>query len=186
MTTRIQPLLTVADLDLMPEDGNRYEIIEGELFMSRAPGFAHQFIVANIIVEVRAYLIQNPIGAVVPGPGLIFDDFNGVIPDLLFVSNERRAEIASGERVTGAPELVVEILSPGAANERRDRVHKLELYSKYGVKEYWIANPAERCIEVYENDGHGLLRARTLAGEDELTSSVLTGFRCPLTRIFAI
>ena len=102
------------------------------------------------------------------------------------MSNERRAEIASGERVTGAPDLVVEILSPGAANERRDRVHKLELYSKYGVKEYWIVNPAERCIEVYENDGRGLLRARTLAGEDELTSSVLPGFRCPLNRIFSV
>ena len=83
MTTRIQPLLTVADLDLMPEDGNRYEIIEGELFVSRAPGLTHQLIVVNIVWEVKVYLNLNPIGIVAPGPGLIFDDFNGVIPDLL-------------------------------------------------------------------------------------------------------
>ena len=112
--------------------------------MSRAPGLTHQLVVTNIVWEVKSYLNLNPIGIVAPGPGLIFDEFNGVIPDLLFVSNERRAEIASGERVTGAPDLVVEILSPGAANERRDRFHKLQLYSKYGVTEYWIVNPAER------------------------------------------
>ena len=186
MTTRIQPLLTVADLDLMPEDGNRYEIIEGELFVSRAPGLTHQLILTNIVVEVRSCLDHNPIGIVAPGPGLIFDDFNGVIPDVLFVSNGRRAEIASGERVTGAPDLVVEILSYGAANERRDRVHKLQLYSKYQVREYWIVNPAERCIEVYVSDGQALNLARTLAGEDDLTSSVLPGFRCSLSRIFSI
>ena len=186
MTTQIQPLLTVADLDLMPEDGNRYEIIEGELFVSRAPSLTHQLIVSNIIVETKVFLTQNPIGIVAPGPGLIFDDLNGVIPDLLFVSNERRAEIASGDRVTGAPDLVIEILSPGAANERRDRVVKWQLYSKYGVREYWIVNPAERCIDVYVSDGQMLVLAQTFAGEDELTSSVLPGFRCALSRVFSI
>ena len=186
MVTQIQPLLTVADLDLMPEDGNRYEIIEGELFVSRAPGIQHQLIVSNIIVEVRQYLNQNPTGIIVPGPGVIFDDLNGVIPDLLFVSNERRAEIASGDRVTGAPDIVIEIMSSGAANARRDRVVKWQLYGKYGVREYWIVNPAERRIEVYVTDGQMLVLAQTLSIEDELTSSILPGFRCAVARIFSI
>ena len=186
MNTQIQPLLTIADLDLMPEDGNRYEIIGGELFVSRAPGLTHQLIVTNIIVKVRAFLDQNPIGIVAPGPGVIFDEYNGVIPDIVFLSNERRAEIASGERINGAPDLVIEILSPGVANQRRDRVVKSQLYGRYGVREYWIVNPAERSIEVYLARDETLVLDQTFAGEVELTSAVLPGLRCALPSIFTV
>jgi Uma2 family endonuclease len=65
----------------MPEDGNRYELIEGELFVSRAPSLTHQDVVADFIFEFKQYLHENPIGKVWPGPGVIFSDFSGVIPD---------------------------------------------------------------------------------------------------------
>src|SRR5215216_2698928 len=110
MTTHVEPIVTVADLDLMPEDGNRYEVIEGEIFVSRAPSLTHQIIVKNFITSIQDYLNRNPIGFVVPGPGVIFSEISGVIPDVIFISNERRDEIASGEKVTGAPDLVIEIV----------------------------------------------------------------------------
>ncbi len=156
MTTHVEPVVTVADLDLMSGDGNQYEVIEGELFVSRAPGLTHQIIVSNFIGSFKLYLDQNPIGIVVPGPGVIFSEISGVIPDVIFISNERRGEIASGEKVMGAPDLVIEIVSPGAENERRDRVVKRQLYARYGVKECWIADPESRTIEIYCNDGQNL------------------------------
>src|SRR5262245_6836527 len=116
-----QSLLTVADWEFMPEDGNRYEIIEGDLFVSCAPSLFHQIVVTNFLVAFRLFLDQNPIGIVAPGPGVVLDEFNGVIPDVVFISNEKRGEVASGQRLTGAPDLVIEVLSPGRDNERRDR-----------------------------------------------------------------
>jgi Uma2 family endonuclease len=186
MSTQIEPLLTVDDLDLMPEDGNRYELIEGELFVSRAPSLFHQVVITNIIVLVRSFLEQNPIGMIVPGPGVIFSHLSGVIPDLVFISNEQRQDIASGDKVTGAPALVIEVLSPGAENERRDRTAKRQLYAKYGVKEYWIIDSEKRAVEVYALVGETLKLSAVFTDRDELTSSVLPGFRCRVEDIFSI
>ena len=127
MVTKIAPLMTVADLDVTPDDGNRYEVIEGELFVSCAPGISHQRIVHNLQMALGSYLVRNPIGIVIPAPGVIFSELSGVIPDLVYVSQARQQEIAAGARVTGAPDLVLEVLSPGAENARRDRIVKLQL-----------------------------------------------------------
>ena len=98
MAARIEPLITVDDLDSMPEDGNRYEVIEGELFVSRAPGVPHQRVLKNTIFNFESYLINNPIGEVIPTPGLIFGKYSGVIPDNVLYTHERAREIISGER----------------------------------------------------------------------------------------
>lgn len=178
MATHIEPLLTIADLDSMPDDGNRYELIEGELFVSCSPSLTHQTVSGNLFRSVDSYLIQNPIGRIWTTPGVIFSEFSGVIPDLVFVSHERRNEIASGDRVMGAPDLAIEIVSPGAENERRDRLVKRQLYGKYGVKEYWIVDFQKRTIEVYLLHGQ-MLQLQSLSTErDEITSSVLPGYRC--------
>ena len=121
MARPIEPLLTVADLDCMPDDGNRYEVIEGVIQVSRAPGLTHQRVLGKLLTSFALYFIQNPVGEILATPGVILSDFNGVIPDLVFISHELRDEIALGERITGAPEIVIEIVSPGADNERRDR-----------------------------------------------------------------
>jgi len=185
MATHIEPLVTVADLDTMPEDGNRYEVIEGEIFVSRSPNLAHQSVSGNIFRSVDTYLIQNPIGRVWSTPGVIFSEYTGVIPDLVFVSNQRLDEIASGERITGAPDLVIEIVSPGAENVRRDRVAKRQLYGRYGVKEYWIVDFVNRIIEIYQLQGSMLQLVLSLTDKDEITSSVLPGYRCRVDTIFA-
>ena len=126
MATRIEPLMTIADLDAMPDDEYRYEIIEGELFVSRSPSLTHQTVSGNLFRSIDTYLIDNPIGRIWATPGVILSEFSGVMPDLVYISHQRRAEIASGDRVTGSPDLVIEIVSPGSENERRDRVAALD------------------------------------------------------------
>lgn len=184
MSTQIEPLLTIADLDAMPDDGNRYEIIEGELFVSRSPFLTHQRVSGNLFVRISNCLTQNPIGEVLATPGVIFSEFSAVIPDIVFFSNERRAEIASGERITGAPDLIIEIVSPGSENERRDRVAKRQLYGKYGVREYWVVDPQQRTIEIYSLVGRNLKLQVVLREEDELTSSRLPNFSCRVADSF--
>src|SRR5437870_12761183 len=150
MASRIEPLLTVADLDAFPEDdGNRYELIEGELFVSRAPGIPHQRVLQNLQLEFGLYLKANPIGILVPGAGAIFSDYDAVIPDLAFVRNERWDEVVTGEKFTGALDLVIEVVSSGAENRRRDLLVKRQLYGKCGIAEYWVVDPENRLVEVY-------------------------------------
>ena len=184
MTAKIEPMATVADLELMPQDTNRYEIVEGEILVSRAPSLTHQRVSGVLFVSIRNYLSQNPIGEIFATPGVIFNDFNGVVPDLVFVSNERRKEIASGERIMGAPDLVIEIISPGPDNETRDRVIKRQQYARFGVKEYWIVDPATRTIDVYHLVTESLNLAATLAEDDDITSAVLPGYSCRVADIF--
>lgn len=156
MNRQIQPVLIIADLDCTPDDGNKYELIEGEIYMSRAPSLTHQITLQNFLMALGSFLTNNPIGIVVPGPGVIFDDFNGVIPDIVFFTNERRAEIASGDQLNGASDLVIEIISPGAENERRDRVLKRRVYGRFGVKEYWLVDMVNRSVEVFRLGEKGL------------------------------
>lgn len=186
MATHVEPLLTIADLDSMPDDGNRYELIERELFVSCSPNLTHQTVSGNLFRSVDSYLIQNTIGRIWTTPGVIFSEYSGVIPDLVYVSHERRNEIASGDRVMGAPDLAIEIVSPGAENERRDRLVKRQLYGKYGVKEYWIVDFHKRTIEVYVLQGQMLQLQSILTEQDELTSSVSPGYSCKVETLFAI
>ena len=135
MITKLRPL-TIADWDAMPyRDGNRYEIIEGELFVSCSPGLTHERVLIKLVVLIGNFLETSPIGEAVLNVGVILSNVSGVIPDLLVFLNEQRDTIIKNDRLTGPPALIIEVLSPGSANIRRDRVHKLELYDKHGVPE---------------------------------------------------
>ncbi len=184
MATKIEPLMTVNDLEAMPEDGNRYEVIEGELFVSRAPGLTHQRVSGNITYLLKNFLEKTPIGEVIYTPGLILSEFSGVIPDIVFFRHEQGAQIISGERLTGPPDLVIEILSPGSENVRRDRVAKRQLYGKHGVAAYWLVDPERRALEVYRLQSGNLNLVATLAEDDEVFSAALPGFKCRVTDIF--
>jgi len=184
MAARIEPLLTVADLDACPDDNNRYELIEGELFVSRAPGLPHQFVVQNLQIAFVDYLRGNPIGKVVPAAGAIFSDYDAVIPDLAFVRNERWDQVVTGEKFTGALDLVVEVVSAGAENRRRDLLVKRQLYGKYGVEEYWIVDPENRLVEVYRLRDDRMESVATLRNSDEITSPLLPGLRLSVSSIF--
>ena len=185
MKIHAEPPLTIADLDATPDDGNRYELIEGELHVSTAPGYLHQSVLLKLGSALLNFLRLHPIADVVPGVGIIFDDFNGVIPDLIVVTNERKQRLLAGGRLTAAPEIVVEILSPGATNERRDRRLKWALYSVRGVHEYWIVDPESRSIELWrKRKTGGLELAVNLQSGDELTSMVLPEFRVTVGELF--
>ena len=187
MTSRIEPLLTIADLEAMPEDdGNRYELIEGELFVSRSPGLTHQIVSDNILYLFRSFLDKEPIGTVVTTIGLILSNYSGVIPDLVFFKRESTRRIVSGERLTSAPELVIEILSPGSANIRRDRVAKHRLYGKYHVPEYWLVDRDEKRVEIYRLHESELELHAILESNDVVTTPVLPGFSCLVEEIFRL
>ncbi len=184
MAARIEPLLTVADLDACPDDNNRYELIEGELFVSRAPGLPHQIVIQNFQIALADYLKINPIGRVVPGAGAVFSNSDAVIPDLAFVINERWSDIVSNDRFNAAPDLVIEVMSPGKENRDRDLLVKRQLYAKYGVAEYWIVDPENRLIEVYRLRDTRLESVASLRHGDEISSSLLPGFRMTVSAVF--
>jgi Uma2 family endonuclease len=185
MSAKVEPLLTIADLEAMPDDGNRYELFGGEIFVSRAPSLSHQRVLVNLVTLLSDYLKQNPIGEVLPTPGVIFDDYSSAIPDVVFISNQQINKIGSGERIYEAPELTIEIVSPGKENARRDREVKRQIYGKHGVREYWIADPEKQALEIYRLEDQILKLAATLTDEDVVTSPVLPGFGCRTNQILA-
>ncbi len=177
---------TTADLELMPDDGKRYEIIEGDLHVTTAPHWLHQSVIGNLVAELRDWSLKTKHGRALPGVGVVFDDENAVIPDLVWISHER-LEVLLDEsgHFRGAPEVAVEMVSPGQRNEERDRRAKLKLYSARGVLEYWIVDWRLKTIEVYRRTGASLRLVATLQADDELTSPLLPGFGVKVGELFA-
>ena len=177
---------TTTDINLLPDnEGTRYEIVDGELFMTRAPHWMHQETCGNIYLELKTWSRASALGRATINPSILFTDTDNVIPDVVWASNERLAVLLDeAGHLTGAPELVVEVLSPGADNERRDRVAKLKLYASRGVQEYWIADWRLQQVEVYRRETATLGLMATLLSNDELRSPLLPGFTCPVARFF--
>lgn len=177
---------TTADLDLLAADEwKRYEIIDGELFVTRAPHLRHQSVIRNICNELGNWSDETQLGEAFPTPGIIFSDADNVIPDAIWISVERMERFTDeAGHFTGAPELIVEVLSPGVVNERRDREAKLKLYSSQGVEEYWIVNRESQQVEVYRRDNAVLKRIATYNAPDTITSPILPGFECLVHRFF--
>jgi Uma2 family endonuclease len=177
---------TTADLELLPDNGNRYEIVDGELFVTRAPHWKHQKFCTKLSKELDVWSEQTGLGETTNGAGVIFTDADNVIPDVVWISKERLAAVLDDAgHLTAAPELVVEVLSPGEMNERRDKEVKLKLYASQGVREYWIANWQLQQIQVYRREQAMLVLVATLFVSDELTSPLLPGFSCPVARLFS-
>jgi Uma2 family endonuclease len=122
----------------------------------------------------------------VPGAGAIFSDYDAVIPDLAFVRHERWDEVVTGEKFTGALDIVIEIVSPGSANRRRDLVAKRGLYEKYRAAEYWIVDSENRSVMILRLRGQSLEEVATLSGDDELSSPILPGFQLKASAIFKL
>jgi Uma2 family endonuclease len=119
-------------------------------------------------------------------PGVIFSRHDAVEPDVAWLRLARRAAIEAADgHLHGAPELVVEVLSPGAANERRDREVKRDLYARHGVNEYWILDWRAQTASIYRRVGDALPLVVTLGREDVLTSPLLPGFAVTVRDLFA-
>ena len=161
----------------------RYELIGGEIFISHTPVYYHQSLSMKIMRAFLNCLEENPLGNILPTCGLILSEFDGVIPDLIFITHERRDEILNKEdgKFHGAPELVIEILSPGRVNARRDLQIKRELYEIYNVPEYWAIKPQEKEIEIFR-----LGKESVVYVESETVETVLLPkFKLSVKQLFA-
>ena len=184
-STAIAEKFTSADLALMPDNGKRYEIIDGELYVSRQPAFEHQYTCSRLDQFLGQWNDESNLGAVVQAPGLIFGRHDDVAPDIVRISRERLSNALDEARhLTIAPELVIEVLSPGKANQERDREVKLNLYSRRGVGEYWIVSWMQRFVEVYRREDAALKLVATLRDTDTLTSPLLPGSSCLVSKLF--
>ena len=185
MALRVKHLMTVDHLESIPYDEwHRYELIEGELYVSCAPGIPHQLVLGNLQAELYLYLRQNPIGTLVLGPWAVFSDYDSVIPDLVFVRKDRWASIVQDDRFYGAPDLMIEILSPGSTNHARDLKLKRRLYGNYGVPEYWVVDGWDRSVIVFRLTNNTLEEIVTLRETDWLESPIFPGLSLKLSDIF--
>jgi Uma2 family endonuclease len=177
--------LTYDDFLLFPEDGKRHELIDGEHYVTPTPNWKHQTISVNLSALIWLYLQQHPIGRVLTAPfDVIFSEFDVVEPDLLYISQQRLTEVQSSPWLKGAPDLIVEIGSPGT--RKRDETIKRRLYERFGVSEYWVVDPELDIVKVYRPVTGRYQRVAELALEsgDVLTTPLLPGLELPLTKIF--
>jgi Uma2 family endonuclease len=181
VNTRFPPL-TVENYKLLPETGPRYQLIQGDLYMAPAPNRFHQEISRNLQFELHSYLKRNPIGKLFNAPFDVYlDEVNVFQPDILIVLNERLA-ILTEEGAEGAPELVVEILSP--KTRLLDLVNKKKEYARAGVKELWIIDPETRAITIHQFASDGVEKIRQVDEKDTLSTELLPGFDLAAEMIF--
>lgn len=167
----------------LPDDGYHYEVIKGELHMTAAPTLRHQDVVRNLSLALQRFVTERQLGKVyfAPVDVLISDLATPVEPDILFVTSERQS-ILKENNIEGAPDLIVEVLSP--SNWVVDRRDKFVVYEAAGVGEYWIVDPDAQTVEVYSlrQDRYALLE-RYEPGQ-RVQSELLTGFQIPVDAIF--
>jgi Uma2 family endonuclease len=131
----------------LPDDGSRYEIIDGELYMSPSPRWNHQRAVVRIAHLFETYTEEHGIGEICAGPiDLLLTDTDYLIPELVFVLHEHEG-IITERGIEGAPDLVIEIISPSSG--MRDRGLKRERYARFGVPLYWIVDLERQSVEVH-------------------------------------
>jgi len=177
--------LTYDDFVLFPDDGKRHELIDGEHYVTPSPSTKHQRVSMHLTLMIGGWLEEHPVGRLFYAPyDVVLSLFDVVEPDLLYLSNERAAEVMTSQHLRGAPELVVEIGSPGT--RARDETIKRRLYERAGVSEYWCVDPELDVVRVYRRGGERFARPVELSREagDILTTPLLPGLTLPLERIF--
>ncbi|MEL7069984.1 MAG: Uma2 family endonuclease [Cyanobacteria bacterium J06634_6] len=178
---------TTRDIEVLPQnEWTTYEIIDGELFVTRSPHRRHQRVIGKLHRALDEWSDQSGLGEPIIDAGLILSDADNVITDLVWASKETIAEFEDeAGHLTRVPELVVEVLSYGADDVRRDREAKLKLYSVKGAQEYWIADRRSKQLEIYRRRDVQLTLHTTLGIGDTLTSPLLPEFNCPVDQLFS-
>ncbi len=175
---------TYEDYKNLPEsETKRYELIEGELLMIPSPTFEHQDVSANLAFALAKFVREHKLGKVLNAPlDVVLDDENVVQPDIIFIS-KARSHIIHKEAIKGAPDLVVEILSPSTSE--RDRTMKKKLYARARVTEYWLVDPESKTIEILKLGETGFERVALYNKDETLTSPMLPRLQIPLTEVFS-
>jgi Uma2 family endonuclease len=181
--------LTYDDFVLFPDDGQRHELIDGEHFVTPSPNTKHQTISMNLVAVLSMWLEAHPVGRLFHAPyDVVFSNFDVVEPDLLYLSNERMASVITPQHVRGAPNLVIEIGSPGT--RRRDETIKRRLYERFGVDEYWVVDPELDRVRIHRREagateaGFGRPVEFSREAGDVVTTPLLPDLRISLERIF--
>ena len=178
---RVRTKLTYDDYVAMPE-GERYELINGVLIMVASPNRDHQSIQVELGFRVVTIVKENDLGSVFNPPfDVVFSMEEVVQPDLVFVSKERE-DIITPANIQGAPDLVVEILSPSSTT--RDWRDKFDMYERHGVREYWIIDPDSRTAWLFAFQDGAFSEAGRYGAEDALESPVLGGASIDLSEVF--
>ena len=170
--------LTYDDFVLFPDDGKRHELIDGEHYVTASPNTKHQQVSMELAFLIRSWLEDHPVGRLFSAP------YDMVVPDLIYLSNDRAAEILTPAHLRGAPQLVVEIGSP--STRQRDETIKRRLYEQKGVDEYWFVDPELDVVRVYRREDGRFTRPQELSREagDILATPLLPGLSLALERIF--
>jgi Uma2 family endonuclease len=175
IATKREPF-TYRDLENFPDDGKIREVIGGELYVSAAPNTRHQRIVTELVFLIRTFLQSDPLGAVIVSPiEVVFSDEDAIQPDMVFIRQEN-VGIITEKRITGAPDWVIEVLSP--STRERDLETKRKLYARFGVV-YWAVDPDTNTLIAWDEGGERHYRVG-----DEATVSVLPGFSLNLSALF--
>ena len=179
---------TSADLELFPDTGDRYEIIDGDLYVTRAPHARHQKVITRLCRVLPLQNAEGEDGDILTTPGFVFANDDNVIPDLVWISQAKiDTDLDESGHFTTAPELAVEVVSKARKDITRitrDHQIKLKLYSRVGVQEYWIIDWKQQTIEIYRRSHARLELVFTLYPEDELTSPLFADFKLKVAELF--
>ena len=174
---------TVADYLTTPDD-KRYQLLDGELILAPSPTDRHQAIMGTLFFLLYQHNLETGSGRVRMAPlDVHLSEYDLTQPDILFVSNDR-ASIITAANIQGAPDLVVEILSP--STERFDRGYKRTMYARNGVREYWLVDPAGETVEVMTEAEEGFVTESIYQRDQILVSPLLPGLSIELNRIFSV
>jgi len=175
-------IYTYEDYAKLPE-GSPYQLIGGKLILTPAPSTYHQEISKRLEYLLYEYAeLKQKSGKVFYAPiDVYFEDKETYQPDIIFISNDR-VGIIKKEKIEGAPDLIIEILSPSTAYY--DLVHKKDIYAKHGVKEYWIVDPIEKWVESYKNENSQFILLGRVQKDESISSTVLIDFKVKLNTIF--
>jgi Uma2 family endonuclease len=178
--------LTYDDLLLLPDDGMRHEIIDGEHYVTPSPIPRHQVLLGRLYFEIEYHIRRHPgIGRVFLSPlDVVFTKWDVVEPDLLFIASSQ-TDIIGDKNIQGPPALVVEILSPGTRNT--DEQIKLRLFERGGVGKYWIVDPERNVVKVFSRQADGSFPSTVESREqsDTLTTPLIPGLAISLSELFA-
>jgi Uma2 family endonuclease len=179
---RITSKFTYEDLQHFPSDGNRYEIVDGGLFVTPSPIPLHQRIIGNLYARLWDHVRRHTLGEVYVAPlDVVFTDSTVLEPDVLFVSRSR-LHIIGGKNLSGAPDLVVEVLSESSS--QLDREIKPKQYALHGVPEFWRTDPWVKTVEVFRLQEGNYELAASLAPAEALTSPLFPGLSLPVSSLW--
>lgn len=175
-------LVTYDDYVALPDDGQRYEIVNGELFVTPATSIRHQEIITKLLVLVGSYVSKHRLGVLLTAPtDVVLSMIDTVQPDVLFVS-ESRLKLVATNNVVAIPDLIIEVVSPSSA--QRDRGEKWKLYQKYELPEHWVVDPDSKTIDFFSYFDNHLNLVETLGSGQQLRSCQIEGLVINVSEVF--